>query len=130
MYSKIFFPKKNKRSGLLVTLQSSNSKSNPVEDFETGSIVETREPSMYKVILLNDDYTPMDFVVHILKSIFRHDDASAEKIMMNVHKQGLGIAGVYTHEVAETKSFQANQLAKANKYPLKTIIEEEDSHAD
>lgn len=87
--------------------------------------VDTAEPPMYKVLLLNDDYTPMDFVVYVLKTFFKHDDTSAEKIMLNVHKKGVGVAGVYTFEVAETKSLQVNQFAQSNKYPLKSIIEED-----
>lgn len=87
--------------------------------------VETEEPSLYKVLLLNDDYTPMDFVVYVLKTFFKHDDKSAEKIMLDVHKLGSGVAAVYTFEVAETKALQVNQFAKNNKYPLKCIVEED-----
>ena len=87
--------------------------------------VRTQEPKLYKVIILNDDYTPMDFVVYVLKTFFNHDDVSAQKIMLDVHQKGAGIAGVYSFEIAETKSYQANQLSKQNKYPLKTTIEEE-----
>lgn len=91
----------------------------------TSDQIQTREPSMYKVIILNDDYTPMDFVIFVLKGIFNHDDRSAEKIMLDVHKKGAGVAGIYTHEVAETKSHQMNSSAKENKYPLKSFIEAE-----
>jgi len=94
-------------------------------DLDVLDQVETEEPSLYKVLLLNDDYTPMDFVVYVLKTFFKHDDLSAEKIMMDVHKHGSGVAGVYNFEVAETKSMQVNQFAKSNKYPLKSIIEED-----
>lgn len=94
-------------------------------NIETLDRTETREPVMYKVIILNDDYTPMDFVIFVLKSIFNHDDRTAEKIMLDVHKKGAGVAGIYTHEVAETKSYQMNTSAKENKYPLKSFIEAE-----
>lgn len=87
--------------------------------------VETEEPNQYKVLLLNDDYTPMDFVVYVLKTFFKHDDRSAEKIMLDVHKLGSGVAGIYNFEVAETKALQVNQFAKSNKYPLKSIVEED-----
>lgn len=87
--------------------------------------VRTEEPKLYKVIILNDDYTPMDFVVYVLKTFFNHDDISAQKIMLDVHNKGAGIAGVYSFEIAETKSYQANQFSKQSKYPLKTTIEEE-----
>lgn len=97
------------------------------QDSDTGVLedVRTEEPKLYKVIILNDDYTPMDFVVYVLKMFFNHDDVSAQKIMLDVHQKGAGIAGVYSFEIAETKSYQANQLSKQNKYPLKTTIEEE-----
>lgn len=87
--------------------------------------VETEEPNLYKVLLLNDDYTPMDFVTYVLKTFFKHDDLSAEKIMLDVHQKGSGVAGVFTFEVAETKALQVNQFAKNNKYPLKCIVEED-----
>lgn len=87
--------------------------------------VETEEPNLYKVLILNDDYTPMDFVVYVLKTFFKHDDRSANKIMLDVHKQGSGVAGIYNFEVAETKALQVNQFAKSNKYPLKSITEED-----
>lgn len=97
--------------------------------FDTDSDVmyqnETKEPPMYRVIILNDDYTPMDFVIFVLKKIFLHDDRRAEEVMLDIHKKGAGLGGVYTHEVAETKSMQMNQLAKDNKYPLKSYTEED-----
>jgi len=110
---------------LLATHGGHNNPSNPDSDLDVLDQVETEEPSLYKVLLLNDDYTPMDFVVYVLKTFFKHDDASAEKIMLDVHKLGSGVAGIYNFEVAETKSMQVNQFAKSNKYPLKSIIEED-----
>jgi ATP-dependent Clp protease adaptor protein ClpS len=89
--------------------------------------VETKEPPLYKVLILNDDYTPMDFVVRVLQLFFKHDERSAEKIMLDVHKLGSGVAGIYNFEVAETKAMQVNQFAKSHKYPLKCIIEEDKS---
>ena len=86
---------------------------------------ETKEPKMYKVLLLNDDFTPMDIVVHILVKIFRRSETEANKIMLQVHTKGSGIAGVYSHEIAETKAFQASEFARQNEYPLQCIIEEE-----
>lgn len=84
-----------------------------------------KEPSLYKVILLNDDFTPMDFVIYVLKSFFNKTDDEAHDIMMQVHKDGAGIAGVYSFEVAEMKSAQVNMLAKDNQHPLKSVIEKE-----
>ena len=69
----------------------------------------TKRPSMYKVILLNDDYTPMDFVIFVLKKFFRKSDVEATSIMLQVHNQGSGLAGIYTAEIAETKVFQVNK---------------------
>jgi ATP-dependent Clp protease adaptor protein ClpS len=86
---------------------------------------ETKEPSMFRVIILNDDYTPMDFVIYVLVNIFKHDEGSAHKIMLDIHKKGSGLGGVYTFEIAETKSIHMNQLAIENKYPLKSIVEED-----
>ncbi|AZZ36252.1 ATP-dependent Clp protease adapter ClpS [Bdellovibrio sp. qaytius] len=108
---------------------SGNHGSNRDNDSSTGidllDEVDTEEPNLYKVLLLNDDYTPMDFVVYVLKTFFKHDDRSAEKIMLDVHKLGSGVAGVFNFEVAETKALQVNQFAKSNKYPLKCIVEED-----
>jgi len=116
-------PKKN--YDLLAIDNSDNNSTRPDSDLDVLDQVETQEPPLYKVLILNDDYTPMDFVVYVLKTFFKHDDLSAEKIMMDVHKQGSGVAGIYTFEVAETKSMQVNQFAKSNKYPLKSTLEEE-----
>jgi len=79
----------------------------------------------YKVVLLNDDFTSMDFVVEILMEVFGHQLDSAINIMLNVHREGRGICGVYTYEVAETKISQVKKRARENEYPLKAIMEEE-----
>ena len=70
------------------------------------SRIKTKKPSMYKVIMLNDDYTPMEFVVHVLKSYFRKSEEEATQVMLHVHQRGVGVCGVYTYEVAETKASQ------------------------
>lgn len=85
------------------------------------------EPSFYKVILLNDDYTPMDFVVAILTTIFHRNAAEAQRIMLQVHQLGAGVAGVYTLEVAETKIQQVHDFSRQNKYPLRCTIEKENA---
>ncbi len=94
---------------------------------QTGLAIEERlkKPSLYKVLLLNDDYTPMDFVIHVLKSVFHRDEKSAYEIMMSVHNEGKGVAGTYPFEIAETKSFQTNEYAKKNQHPLKSVVEKE-----
>ncbi len=89
---------------------------------ETAARVET--PKMYAVILLNDDYTPMDFVILILKRFFAKQDEEAVKIMLDVHQKGSGVAGIYHLEIAEMKMMQANQFAQLHQHPLKTSIEE------
>lgn len=82
-------------------------------------------PKMYKVILLNDDFTPMDFVVLTLKRYFAMSEESAAKIMLDVHKKGAGVAGIFTLEIAEMRVMQCNQFARANQHPLKTTLEPE-----
>ncbi|MCB0379491.1 MAG: ATP-dependent Clp protease adapter ClpS [Bdellovibrionales bacterium] len=108
-------------------LQSENDDDNGQDNLDTGIIekVEVQEPSFYKVILLNDDFTPMDFVTHVLQKFYNKNPEDAKKIMLDVHQQGQGIAGVFTYEVAETKVFLTNNLAKQNKYPLKCTMEKE-----
>lgn len=82
-----------------------------------------KEPSFYKVILLNDDFTPMDFVVHVLLKFFNRSGEDANRIMMQVHQQGSGVAGVYSHEIAETKVYLVNDYARKSKHPLKCSME-------
>ncbi len=86
---------------------------------------ETREPSLFKVILLNDDYTTMEFVVHVLETIFSKTPGEATQIMLSVHKKGSGLCGLYTREIAETKVSAVHDLARTNGFPLKCIMEKE-----
>ncbi len=83
-----------------------------------------QKPPMYKVVLLNDDYTPMEFVVHILETIFGHDREKATQIMLHVHTRGKGVCGTYTRDVAETKVVQVNNYARENQHPLLCDMEE------
>ncbi len=85
--------------------------------------IRTKTPSMYRVILMNDDYTPMDFVVHVLQKFFHKDLAEATRIMWEVHTQGSGVCGVYSFEIAETKVYQVNQYSRQNRHPLKCVME-------
>lgn len=94
-------------------------------DLDVEDEISTEEPKLYKVLMHNDDYTPMDFVIFVLKKIFNKNEADAHQIMLDVHNKGVGIAGVFSFEVAETKVMQANQFSKNNQYPLKTSFEEE-----
>ncbi len=83
----------------------------------------TKKPSMYRVLLLNDDYTPMEFVVTILITIFNKSPEDATRIMLSVHQTGIGTCGVYTFEVAETKVAQVMDAAKRNQHPLQCTLE-------
>jgi len=93
----------------------------------TGVVVRTKpkpkKPSMYKVLMLNDDYTPMEFVVMVLGRFFNKGHEEATKIMLHVHQKGVGICGVYTYEVAETKVTQTMDLARQHQHPLQCTLE-------
>ena len=92
-------------------------------DVATETEKKVEKPRLYKVLMHNDDYTTMEFVVIVLKSIFHHPEAKAVEIMLNVHHQGVGVAGVYTHEIAETKAAKVAQLAQENEFPLRCSLE-------
>lgn len=83
----------------------------------------TRKPNLYRVLLLNDDYTPMEFVVHVLERFFNKDRAAATEIMMHVHQNGVGECGVFTYEVAETKVTLVMDLARKHMHPLQCVME-------
>ena len=83
----------------------------------------TRKPSLYRVLILNDDYTPMEFVVHVLERFFQKDREAATRIMLHVHNHGVGECGVYTFEVAETKVSQVMDFARQNQHPLQCVME-------
>lgn len=85
----------------------------------------TRRPAMYKVLLLNDDFTPMDFVVHVLEKFFSKTRPEATDIMLHVHRRGVGICGIYTYEIAETKVTQVMDYARAHEQPLQCTMEKE-----
>src|SRR5262249_45754584 len=85
----------------------------------------TKKPSMYKVLLLNDDYTPMEFVVHVLERFFRKSREEATRIMLHVHQKGIGICGVYPYEIAETKVMQVVDFARQHQHPLQCTMEKE-----
>jgi len=94
------------------------------DDTLTRDREEVREPPLYKVLLHNDDYTTMDFVVMILEEIFHKSTEEATRIMLNVHHRGVGVAGVYTREIGETKVATVHRLARKNQFPLKCSLEE------
>ena len=97
------------------------------DGFETGVVTRTRpktkKPSQYKVLLLNDDYTPMEFVVLVLQQFFSMGIEDATRVMLQVHQQGVGICGIFTYEVAETKVAQVIDFARENQHPLQATLE-------
>ncbi len=104
---------------------SRNGSGGTVTERRTRTKSKTVRPPMYKVILLNDDYTPMEFVVDLLKSVFHKPHAEATRIMLWVHQNGMGVAGVYPFEVAETKVRAVEELAREAQYPLKCVMEKD-----
>jgi ATP-dependent Clp protease adaptor protein ClpS len=89
----------------------------------TKTKTQTKKPSLYRVLLLNDDYTPMEFVVHVLERFFNKDREAATRIMLHVHHHGIGECGVYTYEVAETKVTQVMDFARKHQHPLQCVME-------
>ena len=97
----------------------------PVIGAVTKTRVETKKPSMYKVLMLNDDYTPMEFVVHVLERFFRKNREEATRIMLHIHRRGVGLCGVFTYEVAETKVTQGMDFARQHQHPLQCTLEKD-----
>ncbi len=91
---------------------------------ETEEEIDIQEPPQYRVLLHNDHFTTMDFVVYVLETVFNKNSMEAVQIMLNVHKKGVGVCGVYTQEIAETKVEMVHSLAKSNKFPLRCSMEE------
>ncbi|MGS0680163.1 ATP-dependent Clp protease adapter ClpS [Shewanella sp. 125m-7] len=100
------------------------SRTENIERVEESVESELKQPSMYKVILNNDDYTPMDFVIEILQLFFKKDELQATEIMLAIHHKGKGICGIYPFGIAETKVAQVNQFARQNQHPLLCSLEE------
>ena len=110
----------------MTKLMSMNTGNNSQRD-EDLAVQESRpklkRPPMYQVVLLNDDFTPMEFVVHVLEKFFRMDRAKATRVMLHVHTQGKGLCGVYVREIAETKVAQVNEYSRTNQHPLLCTME-------
>lgn len=121
VYSNLF---RNSRPKLSATSHT-DSEENTATILKPKQLV--KRPPLYKVILLNDDFTPMEFVILVLKRFFSKSQVEAEKIMLEVHNKGAGIAGLYTFEVAETKVFTVNEFSRRQKHPLKCIMEKDTS---
>ncbi len=108
---------------------SQNNRDDRRDDSGTGIVTKaktkTKKPSLYRVLLLNDDYTPMEFVVYILERFFNKGRDEATRIMLHVHQKGVGVCGVYTYEVAETKVTQVMNFAREHQHPLQCTMEKE-----
>ena len=106
-----------------------NSRNDDDGDLKTGVVTKakpkTKKPSLYKVLMLNDDYTPMEFVVQVLEKVFAKSRDEAMHVMLHVHRRGVGICGVFTYEVAETKVNQVMDVARKNQHPLQCTLEKE-----
>ena len=94
-------------------------------DIVTKSRTKTKKPNLYKVVLLNDDYTPMDFVISVLEHFFNKGADEATQIMLEVHRKGVGIAGIFTYEIAETKVAEVTNFARQHEHPLQCTMEKE-----
>ena len=111
----------------LINMANEDQNNNNNEDFQRGLLLDTKpktkKPSMYNVLLLNDDYTPMEFVVMVLEKIFNKKQEEATQIMLHVHKNGFGVCGTFTYEVAESKCKSVMDMAKKNEHPLQCTME-------
>lgn len=94
-------------------------------DVATQDQRKVERPKLYKVLLHNDDYTTMEFVVQVLREVFNHPEAEAIRIMLNVHQKGVGVAGIYSYEIAETKAAKVMRLARSQEFPLRSSVEPE-----
>ena len=94
-------------------------------DVQTDTRPKVKKPPLYRVLLHNDDYTTMEFVVAVLQQVFHHSQASASRVMLHVHRAGVGVAGVYTREIAEMRIDQVHQLAREHGHPLQCTMEPE-----
>ena len=112
-----------------MTFVGQNNDQDNRDDLDRGIAVKsrpkTKKPSMYKVLMLNDDYTPMEFVIYVLESFFSMSHDEATQVMLHVHQKGVGVCGVFTYEIAETKVNQTMDLAQKNEHPLQCTIEKD-----
>ena len=106
-----------------------NNQNDQDSDFDRGVILESRskvkKPSMYNVLLLNDDYTPMEFVIYVLQTIFKKSYEEAKKVMLLVHNEGKGICGIYSLDIAETKANQVIEFSRINQHPLECKVQKQ-----
>ena len=106
-----------------------SSKDSNISSNDTGTVIEEKieikKPSFYQVLIMNDDYTPMEFVILVLERFFKKSRAEATQIMLHVHQKGMGVCGLYPYEIAETKIVQVMDYAKKNQHPLQCTMEKE-----
>ena len=115
---------KTRIAGSAVRLAKGDERSGgPTTSVITKTKPKTKRPSLYRVLILNDDYTPMEFVVHILEKFFQKDAEAATKIMLHVHHHGIGECGIFTYEIAETKVTQVMDFARKHQHPLQCVME-------
>ena len=107
----------------IITMSGANDDDDADSAVVTKTRARTKRPPLYKVLLLNDDYTPMEFVVHVLERFFQKNREQATRIMLHVHNHGVGECGIYTYEVAETKVTQVMDFARQNQHPLQCVME-------
>jgi ATP-dependent Clp protease adaptor protein ClpS len=128
-FTETTFPPPHSATVPYILLPMARLPAKPTEREESGVLTKTKaktkKPSLYKVLLLNDDYTPMEFVVHVLEVFFSKSREDAYRIMLHVHQKGVGVCGVYTFEVAETKVTQVMDFAKQHSHPLQCTMEKE-----
>lgn len=112
-----------KRFNFIDSLKMSGHKTEADGDLAVADEIETKEPKKYKVLIHNDDYTTMEFVVHVLQKFFSKSYEEAQAVMLKVHNEGFGVCGIYTYEVAESKSSKVNKYSRSKGHPLKSSIE-------
>jgi ATP-dependent Clp protease adaptor protein ClpS len=124
-----FGPVPGEAKSVTELLMTDDRRKNQDDDGLTGVVIETKprtkKPSLYKVLMLNDDYTPMEFVVHVLERFFGKPREEATRIMLHVHRRGVGLCGVFTYEIAETKVTQVVDYARKHQHPLQCTLERE-----
>lgn len=113
------------KSFSLYYMTSNQNQHDSRKNTKTLSKTNLKKPTLYKVLMLNDDFTPMNFVIYTLETIFRKTTENAVSIMLKIHHNGIGICGIFTYEVAETKVMQVMNLAKQHQYPLQCLLEKE-----
>ena len=111
-------------------IRSENEDNDQINDNTDGSVItkvkpKTKKPSLYKVLMLNDDYTPMEFVIEVLEKFFQKNREEATQIMLHVHQRGVGVCGIYTYDLAETKAMQVMNYARKYEHPLQVQLEKE-----